>query len=121
MTFWPIQSERPRRVASAESLFATIPLRDRFSSYELYSRLRIDSMPSTVTRSRLRWYGHVQRKDDMDCVKRCTEYEVSGHVGRGRGRKAWKECVENDLNRLNLDPSMVTDRESWRRLVRLSV
>ena len=36
----------------------------------------------------------VQRKDDMNWVKRCTEYEVSGYVGRGHGRKTWKECVE---------------------------
>ena len=54
-------------------------------------------MSSTVTRSSLRCYGHVQRKDDMDWVKRCAEYEVSGYDGRGRGRKTSKECVENDL------------------------
>ena len=64
-----------------------VTLRDRVSSKELYSRLGMDSISSTVTRSRLRWYGHVQQKDDMDWVKRCTEYEVSGNVGRGRGRK----------------------------------
>ena len=64
---------------------ATSP--DRLSSKELYNRLEIDGMSSTVTRTRLCWYDHVQRKDDMDWVKRCTEYEVSGYVGRGRGRK----------------------------------
>ena len=76
---------------------------------------------STVTTSRIHWYGHVQRKDDMDWVKRCTEYEVSGYVGRGQGRKTRKECVENDLKRLNMDPSLAADRESWRWLVRVSV
>ena len=57
----------------------------------------------------------------MDWVKRCMKYEVSGCVGRGRGRKTWNECVENDLKRLNLNPSMASDRESWRWLVRTSV
>ena len=58
----------------------------------------------------------------MECVsKRCTEYEVTGNVGRGRGRKTQKEWVENDLKRLNLDPSVAADRESWRRLVRMCV
>ena len=28
---------------------------------------------------------------------------------------------KNDLKILNLDPSMATDREMWRRLMRLSV
>jgi len=26
----------------------------------------------------LRWFGHVERKDDNDCVKRCTTREVEG-------------------------------------------
>ena len=57
----------------------------------------------------------------MDWVKRCTEYEVTGNVGRGRNRKTWKECVENDLERLSLDPSVAADRESWSRLVHVCV
>ena len=95
-------------------------LTDDFISVSLS---KLYNISSTVTRSRLRSYGHVQlqRKDDVDWVKRCTEYEVSGYVGRGRGRKTWKECVENDLKRLSLDPSVATDRESWRRLVRVCV
>ena len=37
------------------------------------------------------------------------------------GHETWKECVENDLKRLNLDRSMGADHESWRWLVRRSV
>ena len=73
-----------------------VTLRDIVPSKELYNRLGIDSISSIVTRSRLRWYGHVQRKDDIDWAKHCT-----GNVDRGRGRKTWKECVENDLKRLH--------------------
>ena len=59
--------------------------------------------------------------NDMDWVKLCTEYEVSGYVGRRRGRKTWKECVEKDLKRLNSYPLMAADRESWHWLVRVRV
>ena len=57
----------------------------------------------------------------MNWVKRCTQYKVSGDVGRERGRKIWKECVENELKRLNLEPSIAADRGSWRQLVPVSV
>ena len=59
----------------------------------------------------------------MDWVKHCSEYEVSGYVGRGRGRNTWKECVENDLKRSNLNQSIVADRESgaFERLTRASM
>jgi len=43
--------------------------------------------------NRLRWYGHVLRKDDDDWVKKCTEYEVEGPRPRGRPKRTWKEVV----------------------------
>ena len=57
-----------------------VTIRDRIQSEELYSRLCIDSISSIVTRSRLGWYGHVQRTDDKELS---PEYEVAGHVDRG--------------------------------------
>jgi len=43
--------------------------------------------------NRLRWYGHVLRKDDDDWVKKCMEYEVEGPRPRGRPKRTWKEVV----------------------------
>ena len=31
-----------------------------------------------IEKSRLRWFGHVERKDDNDWVKRCITLEVEG-------------------------------------------
>jgi len=31
-----------------------------------------------INLSRLRWFGHVERKDDNDWVKRCITWEVEG-------------------------------------------
>jgi len=31
-----------------------------------------------IKKSRLRWFGHVERKDDNDWVKRCITWEVEG-------------------------------------------
>ena len=41
-------------------------------------RLGIDSIVDAVRRSRLRWFGHVERKGDEDWVKRCRNMEVDG-------------------------------------------
>jgi hypothetical protein len=41
---------------------------------------------------RLRWFGHMERKEDSDWVKACQWVEVSGKRGRGRDRKTWREC-----------------------------
>jgi hypothetical protein len=40
-----------------------------------------------VRRGRLRWFGHVERKDGNDWVKACQRVKAAGKRGRGRGRK----------------------------------
>ena len=77
-----------------------VTVRDRVAGKELYTRLDIDSISSTATRSTLRWNGHVQRWYDTYLVKRCTECEVSAIVGKGRDRTAWKECVKNEFENI---------------------
>ena len=41
----------------------------------------------TIKKSRLRWFGHVERKDDNDWVKRCITWEVEGIRQRGHPKK----------------------------------
>jgi len=38
-------------------------------------------------RSRLRWFGHLERKDNDDFVSACKSVEVNGVRDRDRGRK----------------------------------
>ena len=55
-----------------------VTLMDRFSSEELRRRLGIDSVTEVVRRGRLRWFGHVERKDDNDWVKACHRVKATG-------------------------------------------
>ena len=57
------------------------------SSKELRERLGVDDIALVLQQNRLRWYGHVLRKDDDDWVKKCMEHEVEGSRPRGRPRK----------------------------------
>ena len=61
------------------------------SSEEIRNRLGIVSVSDLVRQGRLRWFGHVERKDADDWVSACRNMAVSGE--RGKGRKTWKECV----------------------------
>jgi hypothetical protein len=47
----------------------------------------------------LRWFGHVERKEDDDWVKRCTRMEVVGKRPRGRPRKTWMSTLKDDIKR----------------------
>ena len=54
-----------------------------------------------LEQNRLRWYGHVLRKEDNDWVKKCMEYEVEGAMPdhkvdqRKLGERLWKKIVRH--------------------------
>jgi len=54
----------------------------------------------------LGWFGHVERKDDNDWVKRCITWEVEGIRQRGHPKKTLWDCVKNDMESLGLPKRM---------------
>ena len=73
-----------------------VKLKDRLQSKVLRERLGVDDIALILQQNRLRWYGHVLRKDDDDWVKKCMECEVEGSRPRGRPKRTWKEVVRED-------------------------
>jgi len=68
-----------------------VKLQYRIPSKQLKERLGLDDIILVLQRNRLRWYGHVLRKEDNDWVKKCMEYEVEGVRPRGRPKKTWRD------------------------------
>jgi len=69
-------------------------LQDGVPGGGLRERLGLDDIISVLQRNRLRWYGHVLRKEDNDWVKKCMEYEV-----KGARPKVDKENLERDCGK----------------------
>src|SRR5260221_12256533 len=62
----------------------------------------VEAMGVVVKLNRLRWFGHVERKDDCDWVKGCSVLEVEGPKPRGRTKKTWMEVGERDMKEMGL-------------------
>jgi len=77
-------------------------------------RLRIDDIILILQQNRLRWHGHVLRKEDNDWVKKCMEYEVQG----SRPKRTWKEVVQKDCQARNLNKEDAMDRGRWKKLIK---
>ena len=87
-----------------------VKLKDRLPSQELRERLGVDDIALVLQQNRLRWCGHVLRKDDEDWVKKCMEHEVEGSRPRGRPKKTWKEVVREDFQARKLNKEDAMDR-----------
>ena len=94
---WPVRKENVVALQQAEMRMVRwmcgVKLKDRLPSKELRERLGVDDIALILQQNRLRWYGHVLRKDDDDWVKKCMEYEVEGSRPRETPKRTWKEVV----------------------------
>jgi len=95
-----------------------IKLKVRFPSKELRERLGIDDIALVLQQNKLRWHGHVLRKEDDDWVKKCMEYEVEGPRPRGRPKRTRREVVREDCQACKLNTEDAMDRNKWRKLIK---
>ena len=78
---------------------------------------KVGEISKKVEESRLKWYGHVLRREDEYVGKRVMAMEVPGIRRRGRPKWRWLDTIGNDLSekivRLNGDTS--TPNKSGKR------
>ena len=74
-------------------------------------RLDIEDVADVIRRSRLRWFGHLERKERGDCVSTWRNMVVPGNAGKGRPRKRWRDVLEDDLKKGRLCRSLAKDRD----------
>jgi len=79
--------------------------------------LSVDDIALILQQNKLRWYGHVLRKDD-DWVKKCIDYEVAGSRPRGRPKRTWKEVVREDCQARKLNKEDAMDHCKWRKVIK---
>jgi len=78
-----------------------VSLKDSKRNEDIRRMVGVASITDKIREARLRWYGHVQRREDGNCVKRIMEAEVYGHRSRGRQKKRWFDMVQQDLKTLD--------------------
>ena len=80
------------RIIRGMCMMCGVSLSDGLSSEELRRRVGVEGI-GTVLRHRLRWFGHVERKEDANWVKRCTNVLWAGpHPLADRARCGRAQC-----------------------------
>jgi len=119
---WPVSKENVVALQRAEMRMVMwmcgVKQKDRLPGKELRERLGIDDIALVLQQNRLRWYGHVLRKEDNDWVNKCMKYEVEGPRPRGRSKRTWREVVKEDCRGHKLNTEDAMDRSKWRKLIK---
>jgi len=108
---WPVRKENEvalqRAVMRMVRWMCNVKVKDRVPIKELRERLGINDVILVLQQNRLRWYGHVLRKEETDWVKKCMEYDVKGSRPRSRPERTWKEVVQEDYQACKLKTSRI--------------
>jgi alpha-glucosidase (family GH31 glycosyl hydrolase) len=81
-------------------------------------RLEIETpCSSKIIENRLRWYGHVQRRDDEYIGKRAMGMEIVKRK-RGRPKRRWFDCSREDLIAIGAHTDDALDNQKWKTMIR---
>ena len=91
---------------------------DRIRNERIRGTTKVGEISKKLQESRLKWYGHVLRREDEYVGKRVMGMEVPGKRRRGRPKWRWLDNIKKDLSERELSGEEAQDRVQWRRLIR---
>ena len=90
---------------------------DRITNEEVRRRCGVENLEHRLRKMRLRWFGHVKRRDENNILRRVIELEVEGRRPVGRTKKTWSKVVEENMRKLNITKDIAEDRQQRWRLI----
>ena len=78
-------------------MICRVRLKDMVESTVIASRMGVDDLEEHLRQKRLRWFGHIARRDEEVEIKKVFELKIEGRRKRGRPMKQWIDVVEKDM------------------------
>ena len=64
-------------------MICRVTLKDKVESTVIASRVGVDNLEEHLKQKRLRWFGHIVRRDDGAEIKKMLELKIEGQRKRG--------------------------------------
>ena len=80
--------------------------------------LHVSPIDEVMRGGRLRWFGHVQRRDANNVTRRVMELAIPGTRRRGRPKKTWYHQINDDMTGVGVTQDVALKRNEWRRRTR---
>ena len=116
---WPMTTENERWLKTADTRMTRKLCGNKLSKTNSTEDLRkltgLEEITESLRKRRLRWLGHVMRKDNTEWVKKTwKQWDIEGTRPWGRPKKTWESTIKEDCALLGLKPEDAQDRDSWR-------
>ena len=89
--------------------------REKVEDRHVRASMKMINIEDNITESRLRWAGHVWRREQTEFSRRMLKMEVLGR--RGRPKTRWKDSVMQDMRSIRVEQAEAMNKVIWRRVV----
>ena len=118
---WPITKAQERKMEVAEMRMlrwmSGVTRKDRIRNDYIRGTVKVGPIGKKIQESRLRWFGHVQRRGEDYVGNRVKNMEIEGLRKRGRPKMRWKDKVAEDLREKGWKREETLDRHLWKRRI----
>lgn len=88
-------------------------------NFEIRNEMEGEDIVKFMKAQRVKWLGHIMRRDDEEPTKLLTMWKPDGKRYRGRPRLRWWNCVMEDLEKMGINDwkQQIMDRMRWRKVI----
>uniref|UniRef100_A0A8D8XLX2 Endonuclease-reverse transcriptase n=1 Tax=Cacopsylla melanoneura TaxID=428564 RepID=A0A8D8XLX2_9HEMI len=103
--------------------------KDRVRNEKIRETVKVGPLGKKIQESRMRWFGHVERRDESYIGKQVEKLVIEGKRKRGRPKMRWRDkkdlreerhrlelCGDAELKKIMSTPSRIWKRCSERRV-----
>ncbi|VDO91084.1 unnamed protein product [Heligmosomoides polygyrus] len=91
---------------------------DRVRNEDVRTVMKTAPIQLKMREQRLRWYGHILRRQEDHPTKLALNFEAPGKRLRGAPRKRWRDVIKRDLAEIGAAPDDALYRMRWRRITK---
>ena len=92
--------------------------KDQIRNKYIRGTAKVERLGTKMREGRLRWYGHVMRRDQEYVGRRVMEMEIPGKRKRGRPKRRFLDVVKEDMREVGAKEKDIEDRTLWRKMIR---
>ena len=92
--------------------------KDKIRNEHIRSTIKVERLGMKMREGRLRWYGHVTRRDQEYVGRKMMEMKLPGKTRRGRPKRRFLDVVKEDMGEVGAKETDVEDRKMWRMIIR---
>ena len=94
-----------------------VRLREHKRNEDIREAATVQPITTHLMQKRLRWCGHVSRRDDSHMTRTVLDMAVEGVRPRGRPKSRYMDTIRRDIKKNGLTDVNIRDRKNWRLAV----